>query len=135
MAAPRPTLIYDGDCAFCTSSVRFLEEHLPTGAEIRPWQFTELTEYGVTRERAEHEILWVTPTGQVYGGADAFAKLLLYKGGPWSVVGGALRVAPVSWAAHGVYRLVADNRDRMPGGTAACALPAHLRPGAVTHPA
>jgi predicted DCC family thiol-disulfide oxidoreductase YuxK len=41
-----------------------------------------------------------------------------------------MRVPPLRWIAHGVYRLVANNRDRMPGGTAACKLPAAQRPGA-----
>jgi predicted DCC family thiol-disulfide oxidoreductase YuxK len=34
-----------------------------------------------------------------------------------------LRTPPVRWLAAGVYRLIANNRQRMPGGTAACALP------------
>ena len=39
-------------------------------------------------------------------------------------------VPPASWVAAGVYRLIAINRSRLPGGTAACSMPAHLRPGA-----
>jgi predicted DCC family thiol-disulfide oxidoreductase YuxK len=56
--------------------------------------------------------------------------MLTAAGGLWTVPGVVMRVPPVSWVAHGVYRLVADNRQRMPGGTAACMLPADRRPGA-----
>ncbi|MFE7752959.1 thiol-disulfide oxidoreductase DCC family protein [Streptomyces sp. NPDC057428] len=125
----RPVLIYDGDCAFCTSSVNFAERHLRPRCDFTPWQFADLETLGVTQERAEYEVLWTTPTGSVQGGAQAVAKLLLSAGGVWSVLGALLTLPPVRWLAHGVYRLVADNRDRMPGGTPACAVPAAQRQG------
>lgn len=91
--------------------------------ETVAWQHADLVSLGVTEERARHEALWVTPTGRVYGGAQAVAKALLSAGGVWSVVGAVLTLPPVRWVAHGLYRLVADNRGRLPGGTAACAVP------------
>lgn len=51
------------------------------------------------------------------------AKLLLRSGNVWAYLGGVLRLAPVRPVAAAVYRLVARYRHRMPGGTAACALP------------
>ncbi|MFF8288882.1 thiol-disulfide oxidoreductase DCC family protein [Streptomyces sp. NPDC016309] len=119
----RPVLVYDGDCGFCSTSVRFAGRYIRPRCAITPWQFTDLEELGVTRQRAAYEVLWVTPVGTVYGGSRAVAKLLLSSGGGWPVVGALLNLPPVRWAAHGVYRLVANNRHRMPGGTAACALP------------
>jgi len=35
------------------------------------------------------------------------------------------------WIAAGVYRLIANNRQRMPGGTTACALPQAARESGV----
>ncbi|MBW8486515.1 thiol-disulfide oxidoreductase DCC family protein [Actinomadura parmotrematis] len=131
----RPVLVYDGDCGFCTSSVRFLETRIGTRAEVVAFQFADLASLGVTAERAEHEVLWVTPDGRVAGGAEAVGRLLTDAGGVWRVPGVAMRIPPVSWLAHAVYRLVANNRQRMPGGTAACALPAAQRPGATARPA
>ncbi|TMR01880.1 DUF393 domain-containing protein [Actinomadura soli] len=125
----RPVLVYDGDCGFCTSSARFLERHVPVRAEFVPFQFADLEDLGTTVERAEHEVLWVDRLGRVSGGADAVGRLLTDAGGAWRAVGVVMRVAPVSWAARAVYRLVATNRHRMPGGTAACSLPAAERPG------
>ncbi|GLZ10876.1 hypothetical protein Acsp04_11110 [Actinomadura sp. NBRC 104425] len=129
----RPVLVYDGDCGFCTTSVRFIERRIPTSAQIVAFQFADLDALGTTAERAEYEVLWVDRAGRVSGGAQAIARLLMDAGGPWRPVGAVLRVPPVRWIAHGVYRLVAANRHRMPGGTAACALPAAQRPGARQH--
>ncbi|MDL4777302.1 thiol-disulfide oxidoreductase DCC family protein [Actinomadura xylanilytica] len=126
----RPVLVYDGDCGFCTSSVRFMERHVPTSAEAVAFQFADLDALGTTAERAGHEVLWIDRAGRVSGGAEAVGRLLTDAGGPWRPLGVIIRVAPVSWAARGVYRLIADNRQRMPGGTAACMLPAAQRPGA-----
>ncbi|MDG9718902.1 DUF393 domain-containing protein [Streptomyces sp. DH24] len=123
----RPVLVYDGDCRFCTTSVTFLERLLRPDCSITPWQFADLASLGSTRRRAEYEALWITPTGRVYGGAQAVARLLLRAGKGWAVLGALLTLPPLRWAAHGVYRIVANNRDRLPGGTAACALPAGRR--------
>lgn len=124
----RPVLVYDGDCAFCTSSLTFAGRHLRPRCEITPWQFADLDSLGATRERAEHEVLWIAPNGAVHGGAQAVAKLLLSAGKGWSVLGALLTLPPLRWIAHGVYRLVANNRERLPGGTPACGLPADRRP-------
>lgn len=120
----RPVLVYDGDCAFCTTSVRYAERHIRPNCEVTPWQSADLASFGTTQQRAEHELLWFTPTDTVYGGAQAVARLLLSAGKGWAVLGALLVLPPVRWIAHGVYRLVANNRASMPGGTAACAVPA-----------
>jgi predicted DCC family thiol-disulfide oxidoreductase YuxK len=124
----RPVLVYDGDCGFCTSCVRQIERRIKPDVEIVPFQFTDLASFGLTVERAEYELLWIGLDGAVAGGAQAFAGLLRDKGGLWWPVGAALWVPPIRWIAHGAYRLIAVNRHRMPGGTAACALPAAQRP-------
>ncbi|WP_336321950.1 DUF393 domain-containing protein [Streptomyces lavendofoliae] len=120
----RPVLVYDGDCGFCTACVAFVERRLRPDCDIVPSQRADLAALGVTPERAGHEALWVTPAGEVYGGARAVAKILLRSGRGWAPLGALLLVPPLRWAAHGAYRLVADNRRRLPGGTAACAVPA-----------
>lgn len=120
----RPVLVYDGDCAFCTTAVNFIERRVRPRCEITPWQFADLDALGTTQRRAEYELLWITPTGTIDGGAQAVAHLLLSAGRGWAVLGALLSLPPLRWVGHGVYRLVANNRERMPGGTPACALPA-----------
>lgn len=129
-------LVFDGDCAFCTTCVnaaeRYPRQTLASGGwEAVPFQFADLAELDaraggrgeVTRERAEREVLWVTPDGRVYAGAQAVARLLMRSGGAWAYLGGVLALAPVRPVAAAVYRWVAANRGLMPGGTPACALP------------
>ncbi|MGW7051795.1 thiol-disulfide oxidoreductase DCC family protein [Streptomyces sp. NPDC054887] len=125
-----PVLVYDGDCAFCTTSVRYVRRWVRPRCATTPWQFADLDALGVTRRRAEHEALWVTPTGAVHGGAQAVARLLLSAGRGWSVLGALLTLPPLRWAAHGAYRLIANHRARLPGGTPACTLPPGRRPPA-----
>ncbi|MCF3960658.1 thiol-disulfide oxidoreductase DCC family protein [Streptomyces fuscigenes] len=126
----RSVLVYDGDCAFCTTCVEFAERRLRPDCDMTPWQFADLDALGTTAERAQYEVLWVTPAGTVLGGAQAVAKLLMRCGGAWPVVGALLTLPPVRWIAHGAYRLVAANRARLPGGTPACAVPPGRAPGA-----
>jgi predicted DCC family thiol-disulfide oxidoreductase YuxK len=115
-------LIYEGDCGFCNRCVRFISRRLPSRAQIKPWQRVDLDALGITRARARHEVLWVEPGGRVYGGAQAIAALLLDCGGLWAVLGAMLRVPPFRWLGHGLYRLVANNRTRLPDGGPACGM-------------
>ncbi|ROO84360.1 putative DCC family thiol-disulfide oxidoreductase YuxK [Actinocorallia herbida] len=117
-------LLFDGDCGFCTVCVGFIERRIRPAAEVLPYQWQDLAGYGVTAERAAHEVLWVRPDGTVSGGARGVAALLRSARGPWRPLGYVLAVPPVSWAAHGLYRLVARNRHKLPGGTAACSIAA-----------
>ena len=120
---PSPTLVFDGDCAFCTSAVSVARRLLPAAVTVVAWQFADLAALGVTVERAQQEVLWVDPDGAVSGGAAAVARLLRAAGVPWSVLGALIGLPPLRWVAPPVYRLVAANRHRLPGGTPACRMP------------
>ena len=120
---PRPVFLFDGDCAFCTTCSRFIDRRIPTSADVTPWQFADLDALGVARADAEEAVIWVAPDGTTAAGPDAIARLLVDAGSFWRPLGWVLGSRPVSWAAWPVYRWVARNRHRMPGGTAACSLP------------
>ena len=115
----RPVLVYDGDCAFCSSCARFLERIGPD-AEIVAWQFTDLTALGLTEEQAADAVQWVQIDGTVRSGHEAIAAALSSAGQIWGIVGRIVLLPGISWVAAKVYRLVADNRYRLPGGTPAC---------------
>jgi predicted DCC family thiol-disulfide oxidoreductase YuxK len=117
----RPVLLYDGDCAFCTKCAGVLERIGPD-AEIVPWQFVALAELGVSEEQATDAVQWVGADGGVYSGHEAIAAALGTAGAFWRGVGRALLLPGISWVAAKVYRLVADNRYRLPGSTPACAV-------------
>jgi len=120
-ARERPVLLYDGDCAFCTRCAGVLERIGPA-AEIVPWQFSDLDELGVTAEQASDAVQWVGTDGTVRSGHEAIAAVLGTAGRIWRAVGRSLLLPGVSWIAAKAYRLVADNRYRLPGGTPACAV-------------
>ena len=116
-----PVLVFDGDCAFCTSCVRALERIGPE-AEIVAWQLTDLGALGLSEEEAATAVRWVEPDGTVRSGHEAIAAALASAGGPWRAIGRLLVAPGVSRISARAYRLIADNRQRLPGGTPACAL-------------
>jgi predicted DCC family thiol-disulfide oxidoreductase YuxK len=119
----RPTFVYDGDCAFCSSCATFVERRIPTRAAVVPWQLADLDEFGLTREQVESAVQWIDTDGTVASGPDAIALLLRDAGRLWRIPGTALQAPPVRLAAWPAYRWVANHRHLLPGGTAACSLP------------
>lgn len=118
-----PLLVFDGDCAFCTTAVQRLEALLPRFPEAQPWQWLDLDDLGLTRDDVTH-YTWVVARGRRYGGHLAFSALLrMQSQSVWRFAGNLLRTPPFSAAAAVGYELIARNRSRLPGGTPACALP------------
>lgn len=115
----RPVLVYDGDCAFCTTSARILKRIGPD-AEIVAWQLTDLDALGITEAEAAEAVQWVRVDGTACSGHEAIAAALGSAGGVARIAGRAIVLPGVAWIAARVYRLVADNRHRLPGGTPAC---------------
>lgn len=125
MDAPNlPVLVYDGDCGFCARSARWVQIRLPAtcGASVAAWQSLDLRAVGLTPTDVADAAWWVDAHGRRRGHRAAAAALRAIGGG-WAVAGRLLDLPPVSWVAAGVYALVARNRHRMPGSTAACDVP------------
>jgi predicted DCC family thiol-disulfide oxidoreductase YuxK len=129
-----PVLVFDGDCAFCTSSVLWLQNRFPDGFSAVPYQRVELGRLGLTERECHDRVQWIadaqTPrTSRRESGARAVGALLRSGGRArgdvtgllWATAGVLPFVPPTSWLAEGVYRVVAANRMRLPGGTPACA--------------
>ncbi|MEU1685496.1 thiol-disulfide oxidoreductase DCC family protein [Micromonospora sp. NPDC005707] len=117
------TFVYDGDCAFCTKCARIIERWIPTRARVLPWQFADLDALGLTVAECDEAVQWVGADGVRAAGPDAIARLLGDSNPLWRTAGAGLRFPPVRAAAWPAYRWVARNRHRLPGGTAACAVP------------
>ncbi|NJC69368.1 DUF393 domain-containing protein [Planosporangium thailandense] len=127
----RPTFVYDGDCAFCSSCAGFIERHIRTPARVEAWQRLDLAALGLTADGCAEAVQWVGADGEVASGPAAIARLLRQASGAsgrllWRPVGTALAARPVLAMAWPAYRWVARNRHRLPGGTPACALPRPL---------
>lgn len=122
---PPATLLFDGDCGFCTAAARWLEARLRRGDGRDPgvvaWQGQDLDRLGVTAQRCAREVVWVGPES-TQGGAAAFAAWLRHRGGVAGVLGRLLAWPVVRQVAALAYRSIARNRHRLPGGTPACVL-------------
>jgi predicted DCC family thiol-disulfide oxidoreductase YuxK len=95
-------------------------ERIGPDAEIVAWQLTNLAELEVTAEQAADAVQWVQVDGTVRSGHEAIAAALTTAGRTWKILGRTLLLPGISWMAARLYRLVADNRYRLPGGTPAC---------------
>ena len=117
------TLIFDGDCGFCTTAVLWLQRTLPRVPAVAPFQWTDLAALGLTDEQARSRV-WFIDGSRRYGGAAAVAAVLRGQPSPaLRALGWLGTVPPWSWAAEAGYRLVARYRYRLPGGTPACRMP------------
>jgi predicted DCC family thiol-disulfide oxidoreductase YuxK len=120
MTRPVPVLLYDGDCAFCTSCARLIERRVRPQAEVAPWQFADLDALGVSAEEAIAAALWIGVDGSVHSGHEALAAALKAGRPLWRPLGRLLLLPGISWLAAKGYEQVAANRYRLPGGTPAC---------------
>ncbi|MBR7836673.1 DUF393 domain-containing protein [Actinospica durhamensis] len=126
-----PTLVFDGDCAFCTSSVHFAQRHCRPAVRFVPWQELDLEANGLTYDQVTTAVRWLAPDradGRIPAGAAAVGRVLLRSRWPWRGFGAVLLIPPFSWLGAGAYKLIAANRQRLPGGTPACAVPQRRTP-------
>lgn len=115
-------MLYDDDCGFCKRSAARVHR-LGVDVDRAAIQATDLASYGIGAERALREMPYVAPDGAVVYGHEAWAGILA-TGPLWArTVGRLMTTWPLSIVAAWVYRWVAGNRQRMPGGTPACELP------------
>ena len=117
------TLIYDGDCAFCLRCVQWMQKHFTRVPQIVAWQQADLAALGVTAEQCQIAVQWVSADStRILSAHKAVARVCKDAGGLITVAGWLMSMPVVSPIAGVVYRWVARNRQKMPGGTAACAI-------------
>lgn len=121
-ADTRPLLVFDGDCGFCTTSANAAKRWLRL-EHVEPWQFLDLAPLGLTEAACTEAVQWVDADGHVRSAEHAVIAALRHAGIGWRVLGTVLGLPGVRQLAGVAYRLVARNRYRLPGGTAACRLP------------
>jgi predicted DCC family thiol-disulfide oxidoreductase YuxK len=123
LSAPRPVVIFDGDCAICSTLAGVIERRLRPPAAVAPWQRLDLAAYGLTDLECIEALQYVDADGRVYAAELAVARLLRASR-PWARPAGFVIELPGIRSLAGViYRWVARNRSRLPGGTPACAVP------------
>ena len=119
---PRPVLIFDGECGFCTTSARFLHRWVVRDGftHVAPWQLLDLDALGLTEDQCRAAVQWVGESGQVVSGHAAIAATLRAGHHVWRPIGSLLMAPGFSWLAKHAYAWVADHRYALPGGTPAC---------------
>jgi len=129
MSADAPLLVYDGECGFCTRSVRFILRH---DVRRRTARFAARSSEAGRAVRERHasvrdvdSLLWVDRVAgqeRVRYYSDALIGIAEYLGGPWAWVGAIARLLPRALRDPG-YLLIARVRRRLVPGNAACVLP------------
>lgn len=119
----RPLIIYDGDCAFCSSTIRTMERRIGRMPSAIPYQFADLDALGLTADQCVTAVQWLGVDGRPLAAHDAIAALFRHAGKGWRVLGVTMQVPGVRQLCGVLYRWIARNRHRLPGGTPACAMP------------
>ena len=127
--APHSIVLFDGTCAFCEGSVKFIARRDPAGrfrfgASQSPQGAAILAEHGLTREMTRSLVL--IEDGQVYLRSTASLRIASQLTMPWRLAGALIWVPrPIR---DGAYRVVAAIRHRIAGKSNACEVPpAELR--------
>ena len=115
-------LVYDGDCGFCTRSAQWAMRRAH-GMQVVPWQQADLVSLGLTADQCGSAVQFVRD-GTVRSGGAAVAEALRECGLPYRAAGRLLGARALRPLVERGYALVARNRHRLPGSTAACALDA-----------
>ena len=112
MADEGLTLVYDGDCEFCTRLARWAERHDRRGRlAVRPNQEPGLIEaLGLTREEVDRASWAVESGGRRFEGAAGISRVLRELGGGWRLLGSLYLVPPIGWVEDRYYKRVARRR-------------------------
>lgn len=116
-------ILFDGTCAFCEGSVRFIATrdhgYFRFGASQNPEGQALLAQLGTSQEAARSLIL--IDDDRVYLRSDAALRIAQRLGAPWKYAG-ALLIVPRP-IRDLVYRGVAAVRYRLAGRSNACEVP------------
>ena len=109
-------LVYDGDCSFCTSCVRWITARWNGPQRAVAWQHLDaddLDRIGLTLDDVRRAAWWVDAIRGRSRGHLAVAHALEAAHGWPSTVGGLMLVPPLRWLAAGFYPLIARWRHRL----------------------
>ena len=118
-----PVILFDGTCAFCERSVRFIATrdngYFKFGASQNAEGQALLAQFGTTREAARSLIL--IEDSQIYLRSDAVLRVASRMRAPWKYARVFLFIPrPLR---DSVYRMVAAVRHRIAGESNACEVP------------
>lgn len=111
-----PLFLYDGACAFCLATTRWMSAHLAWFPPALPHDEADLAALGLTDADVADSAWLVTPRGR-FGGHLAYAALLRMQPAlGLRFLGHLVSAPPFSWIARVAYAGLARIRHRLPGG-------------------
>jgi predicted DCC family thiol-disulfide oxidoreductase YuxK len=115
-------VLFDGSCRFCTRSAHSLRRTFGSRLVLKNFQEQgALDPYpSVTHEAAMKRMHVVLPDGRVFGGAEAFARIVAESVPVIGWVAYVYYVPGIRQLADWTYDFVARNRYRLMGKTEAC---------------
>lgn len=116
------TLLYDGDCRICTTTVGWLHRHATSSAHVVPWQYADLPTLGLGSDDCNETVQWVQD-GRRAVGPDAVAAYLSTSSDGWQTAARVLTAPASRQVSWPLYRFVSQHRTHLPGGTPASQLP------------
>mgnify|MGYP000558926918 CR=1 FL=1 len=120
MTGPATTLIFDGDCAFCSRCVVWGIANLSNFPNPLPFQKLSPGDFGLS-DKDVRKAVWLISGNTVLSGARAVAWILKQqKSRGWQLLGTFIDWCPIRPFSALAYRFVAVNRHRMPGATTEC---------------
>ena len=102
--------------------MQFIQRRIRTSATIVAHQKADLKVLGLTTEQCNQALQWVNSEGRIRSGSRAVAELLKTANGAWPVLGVLIDLPIILFFSSAIYKLIAKNRQHLPGGTVACAL-------------
>ncbi len=112
-----PCIVWDDQCGFCNAIMRRIRPRFePRGytfVPLREWH-AETSEKVEKADSSADEMLVVTPSGRIYGGADAALYLMRQLWWAWPL-GQLGRLPPIVYAMRAGYRWIARNRQCLSG--------------------
>lgn len=119
-------LIFDADCAFCQSCVRWGNRNLRAFPKAAGFQHLDLSLGPVSREQAQTSIWLVSTANSEFEPLPANrAAAFILKLEPnvfWKLFGHFIDIPGLRVISKAVYYFVAKNRAKLPGATESCEL-------------
>lgn len=121
MASDRPLVLFDGNCPFCRSSVRFMQCHrgpvpLRFAALQSPVGRAALVKHGFPPDYLDSVVL--IEGGRAYVESTAAWRMGRYLAWPWNAAAWG-RFVPKPWR-DAAYHWVSDHRGGLPGPGKLC---------------
>src|SRR3984885_1213529 len=106
----RPLLLFDGDCGFCRFWVARWRAATRGQVDFAPAQQEAARFPEIAKESWKRSVQLVTPTGEVYGGAEAVFRTQAYAPERRWMLGVYRRVPGAQFVSEAAYRLVERHR-------------------------